>query len=205
MGWLIALGILFALAILHVGVFVSYDSEGPLACLVIGPFKVRLYPTNPQKNEKKKKAENKQTSIKNTSDGTKDKKKKQSGGSWKDFIPLVRVALDFLASFGRKLRVKQLYLKIIMGGGDPCDLAVNYGKAWTAIGSLLPLLENVFTIQNRNLEVECDFTAEETLVVARLDLRIAIGHLIGISLWHGLRAVYHYLNIMNMRKGGASK
>lgn len=206
MGWLIALGILFALAILQVGVFVSYDSAGPLALLVVGPVRVRLYPTNPKKKNQSKKQKQKPAPVKTANSGKKSEgKSKQSGGSWKDFIPLVRIVLDFLNSFGRKLRVKQLYLKIIMSGGDPADLAVNYGKAWAAMGALVPLLENVFEIQNRNLEVACDFTADETLITAKLDLRVAIGHLIGIGLWHGVRAVYHYLNIMNMRKGGASK
>lgn len=61
---------------------------------------------------------------------------------------MVKVALNFLGDFRRKLRVNRLELKLILAGGDPCDLAVNYGRAWTAVGNLMPQLERLFVIKN---------------------------------------------------------
>ena len=110
-----------------------------------------------------------------------------------------------LGAFRRKLRVNVLELKLIMAGNDPCDLAVNYGKAWAALGNLLPRLERVLVIKKRDLEVECDFTSNETLVTARLDLTITLGRLLALGVVYGIRALITFLKIKKKRKGGAVK
>ena len=113
------------------------------------------------------------------------------------------LALEFLGKFRRKLRVNRLELKLVMASDDPCDLAVNYGKAWVALGNLMPQLERLFVIKKRNLEVECDFTAEKTLIFARLDLTITIGRILSLGVVYGIRIIRQYLKIMKTRKGGA--
>jgi hypothetical protein len=92
-----------------------------------------------------------------------------------------------------------------MAGGDPCDLAVNYGRAWAAVGNLLPQLEKWFVIKKRDIEVECDFEASQTLVIAHLDLTITLGRLLATALVYGVKALIEFLKIKNKRKGGASK
>ena len=207
MGWLIALGVLIALAILPIGVSVHYDTDGPLASLIAGPLRIRLFPGKPKAKKKKKKAKASAAQTKKTKPKEKSKQetKKKKGGSWTDFLPLVRIVLDFLDSFRRKIRVNRLELDLVMAGGDPCDLAVNYGKAWAALGNLMPQLERVFVIKKRNLQVQCDFTVDQTLVTAHMDLTITIGRILSIGVWHGGRALYHFFKIMNKRKGGADK
>ena len=91
-----------------------------------------------------------------------------------------------------------------MAGGDPCDLAVNYGKAWAALGNLQPLLERVLVIQKRNIELECDFVAPTTLVTARVDITMTLGRLLALVAVAGFRAVKELLKIMKKRKGGAA-
>ena len=44
MGWLIAAGVLFLLAILPVGISALYNEDGPLVNLVVGPVKLLLFP-----------------------------------------------------------------------------------------------------------------------------------------------------------------
>ena len=134
-----------------------------------------------------------------------EKPKKQSGGPITDFLPLVRILLDMLGAFRRKLRLNVLELKLIMAADDPCDLAINYGRAWAAVGNLLPQLEKVFVIKKRNIEVECDFEAAETRVIARLDLTITLGRIIGTVLYYGGKAGMEFMKINKKRKGGASK
>lgn len=206
MGWLIALGVLIALAILPIGVSAHYDANGPRVSLITGPIRIRLFPTAPKQKKEKTTREKKKTNSSGHKVGAqKNKEQKSKGGSWTDFIPLVRVVLDFLYSFRRKVRVNTLYLNLIMAGEDPCDLAVNYGRAWIALGNLMPQLERVFVIKKRDLEVQCDFTADQTLVTAHLDLTITVGRVLTIGLWHGGRALYHFFKIMNKRKGGAKQ
>ena len=128
----------------------------------------------------------------------------EKGGSWKEFLSLIPVVLDSLRDFRRKLRVNRLEMKLILAADDPCDLAINYGKAWAALGNLWPMLERVFVIQKRDVEVECDFTASKTLVTARMDLTITLGRMLAAVCKFALRALKEYLNIMKKRKGGAS-
>lgn len=212
MGWLIALGILTALAILPLGVSAQYDSGGALVRLILGPVKLILYPRphSPPKKEKKpkEKKQEEKTSEKETQEASAPVKKKEAsgdpqGGDWKDFLPLFRVAMDFLGNFRRKLRVRNLEMKLILAGDDPCDLAVNYGRAWAALGNLMPKLERFLVIRKRNLEVECDFTSEKTLVFVRLELTITLGRLLGLAVVYGIRGLREYLKISKKRKGGA--
>lgn len=210
MGWLIALGVLGLLAVLPLGASVIYDEDGVLARLVVGPLKITLFPRprkdkKPKKNKKKSKSE-KQTDQKKEASGEEHQeapKQKKSGGPITDFLPLVKVLLQFLDGFRRKLRVNVLELKLIMAGDDPCDLAVNYGRAWAAVGNLMPQLERIFVIKKRNIEVECDFTADRTLVLARLDLTITLGRLLGLLFVLLYRAAVRLIKIVMKRKGGA--
>lgn len=204
MGWLIALAVMVLLAMLPLGVSAKYEAGGPLIRLIAGPFRMTLFPMK----KKDKPKEEKKPKPKKTSKPA-DKKpepadKEKSGGKWTDFLPLVQVGLDFLGDFRRKLRVDRLEMKLILAADDPCDLAVNYGRAWAALGNLWPRLERLFVIKKRDVQVECDFTASETVIFARLDLTITLGRLISLGVRYGIRALKEYLNIMKSRKGGAS-
>lgn len=133
-----------------------------------------------------------------------EEKPKKKGGSVLDFLPLVKVALNFLGDFWGKLRVNVLELKIILGGDDPCDLATNYGRAWAALGNLLPRLERIMVIQKRDIDVQCDFTSSKTLILARLDLTITLGRLLAAVFVFIFHALVEFIKIMIKRKGGAS-
>ncbi len=206
MGWLIALGVLALLAITPIGIHLRYNSDGVFLQAVAGLIRITLLPQKKKpKAAKEKKAEPKPKKPAKKAKPQKSKvpAQKEKGGSVTDFIPLVKVGLDFLGEFRRKLRLDKLELKLILGGGDPDDLAVNYGKAWAAVGNLMPHLERIFVIRKRDIEVECDFTADQTLVIARVQITITIGRLLATLVRYGIRAVREYLKIMNKRKGGA--
>jgi len=51
--------------------------------------------------------------------------------------------------------------------------------------------------------VECDFTAEKTLIDAHLELTITLGRLMHLGLRHGIRVLREYSKIVKLRKGGA--
>ena len=213
MGWWITLGILVLLALLPLGVSVKYDSEGPLVRVILGPVRFTVFPLPKKEKKGKKQKKTGKTSAQPTEDipknpappkqSKKNKPKDQKGGSWTDFLPLVKEAFRFLDVFRRKLRLNVLELKLIMASNDPCDLAVNYGRAWAAVGNLLPRLERVFVIKKRDIEVECDFTASETLIIARLDLSITLGRLLSAVVVFAVRALVQFLKINKKRKGGA--
>ncbi len=192
MGWLIALGVLIGLAILPLGVSATYNTTGPQVRLIIGPVRLLVYP-----RKKTKPKDSKSRSVE------KRPREQRSGGSAADFAPLLQKLWEFLKDTKGKLRVKRLEMKLILAGQDPCDLAVNYGKAWAALGNLIPLLEHHFVIKKRDMEVECDFTSDETKIYARLDITITVIRLLSLCFRHGIPALRQYLNVIKLRKGGA--
>lgn len=204
MGWLITLGILVLLAVLPLGIHIRYDEDGVLGKLIAGPIRILLFPRPKKEKKEKPKKKPKPKKKKKPASAAAKPKEKKKGGPITDFLPLVDVALGFLNGFRKKLRVDCLELKIVMAGGDPCDLAVNYGKAWAALGNLQPLLERVLVIKKRNIELECDFVAASTLVTARVDITMTLGRLLALAAVAAFRAVNEFLKIMKKRKGGAA-
>lgn len=203
MGWLIGLGIVVLLAVLPLGVRIRYDCDGIAVTVLAGPVRILVFPRT--KKEKKKKEKPKPEKKKTAPSEKEPPKKEKAGGSLTDFLPLVKLALELLNCFRRKLRVDNLRLKLVLAGDDPCDLAVNYGRAWAALGNLLPRLERVLVIRKRDLNVECDFTADSTVVTAGLDITITLGRLIALAVVYGLRGLKEFLSISKKRKGGAVK
>ena len=216
MGWWITLGILFLLAILPLGVSFHYNAEGALVKIILGPVKLTVVPAKkkPPKEKKEKKSQKPKKAKKQTAKARQvgadapppepKPEKKEEGGSILDFLPLVKTLFDFLGDFRRKLRLNNLQLKLIMAGGDPYNLALNYGRAWAAAGNLLPKLEQWFVIQKRDIEVECDFVAEKTTIIAHMDLTITLGRLLTVVIKFALKALIKFLQIKKKRKGGAA-
>ena len=211
MGWLIALGILLVIGMIPVGLRVRYNDAGMRLWVLVGPVRINLYP-RPQK-EKNKKQEKAPKKEKKPTTGKKASEQKEAktdpaaapekGGRLTDFLPLAQMALEFLGDFRRKLRLDNLYFRLILAGEDPYQVAVSYGRCWAAVGNLLPQLDRLFVIQKRDIEVECDFTASETLVIFHLDLTITIGRLLTTAGKFSVRVLKEYLKIRKKRKGGA--
>lgn len=214
MGWWITLGILFLLAVLPLGVSIHYNVEGAVVRIILGPVKLTVVPAKkkpPKEKKEKKKPEKKPKKAEQPKQvgaaepPTEPKPEKQEqGGSILDFLPLVKTLFDFLGDFRRKLRIDNLQLKLIMAGGDPYNLAMNYGKAWAAVGNLLPKLEQWFVIKKRDIEVECDFVDTQTRVIAHMDLTITFGRLLAAVFKFAFKALLTFLKIMKKRKGGAT-
>ena len=203
MGWIIALLILFLLAILPLGASVLYDEDGPRVRIVAGPVKIQVFPMKKKVKKDKPKKEAKKKPAKEGKTAKKPAPKPKSGGSWTDFLPLVQVALDLLNDFRRKLRVNELKLHLTMAGDDPCDLAVNYGRMNASLAALIAQLERFLVIKKRDVHIDCDFAADETVILARLDLTITLGRILSIAAVYGVRGLITFLNIKKQREGGA--
>ena len=188
--WLIALAVVASLLFLPLGFSAIYRQDDPGVWLLIGPLRFRVYPGNPKKKSQK-------------TAPNEEKRGSSKGGSYKDFWPIVRTIYSFLSEFRRKILVKRLDLKVILAGDDPADLALNYGKAWAALGSLSPQLNRLFRIRKRNLEVECDFVAEETLIYARIDATLTVMRTLHLLSKHGVKIIKQLLELKKLRKGGA--
>jgi len=189
MPWLITLAVLCLIAFLPLGFRAIYQDKRSGVWLLVGPFRFLIYPGKPK--EKHKPSEKK------------DQASQNKGGNYKDFFPISRTILEFLDHFRRKIRVKRLELKVILADDDPADLAINYGRAWAALGNLMPYVERLFVVQKRDVEVQCDFTSDETLVYARVDATISVIKTLHLLTKHGMKTLKQLIKLKNLRKGGA--
>lgn len=200
----IILGILLLILLLPVGVIARYDGEVGVRA-AIGPFRLQILPAKPKtrkqlekerqkkekkaqaKAEKKKKAEADKLIKKDEPEKPKFKeplKDKLAG-----LLPFARLAVDALGSVFRRLKIRQLTVRVRMGGSDPAKLAQSYGKAQAAVSAMLPLLAGRFRIKKKEISIQPDFLAKKTEVEAVLSLRYLVFDLLGIALKYGFRGL----------------
>ena len=195
MGWLIFLGVLVLLGCLPLGVRLNFDEGGFRAAVLMGRIPVPLYPVPRWLRNMTSRHKKEEQSPEPKPKGAEPQGPEQPGGGIRRFLPFVRLGLELLGDFRRKLRVNFLRLRLTLAGEDPCDLAVNYGRAWAALGNLMPNLERALVIRKRDVEIQCDFQAEETTVVFAMDLTMTLGRLLGLALGYGLRALKLFLTM----------
>ncbi len=130
----------------------------------------------------------------------KPKGRKTAGGGLKEFLPLIRLALDLLQALRRKLRVNELMLHLSLAGDDPCDLALLYGRTWAAVGNLMPQLERFLVIRKRDIQVQCDFTGSKSTVQAAIHITMTLGRMLWLALYFGLRAIKIYIQTFKRNK-----
>ncbi len=182
----VILGILLLALIFPVGVRLLYHEDGFFLKLVYGPFRMQLVPSKKKKDKKEKKdkkaKEKKKEKKKSASQPDEGKKK---GGKLSTIMEYVPPILDFLQDFRARLRVRKLTLYVSLGGDDPCDTALLYGKLVGGAGTLISFLEQWFRIKQRDIQVFCDFMESETRVYADVDIVIGTGRLLWLLLWYG--------------------
>ena len=200
MVWGVVLTVLAILCCVPLGIHFVFNVSGFTVDFAIGPIKKRIYPGN-----KAAKTGDSQTTAKRTSSEKRSKTNtdEKKGGDLADFLPLLRIAADFLGDLRRKVRVKRLDFLLIMAEDDPCDLAINYGRAWAAVEGIMPQLERLFVIKKRDVQVCCDFTASKTTLYLRAMVAITAGRLLGLLIRYGIRACKEYFKMISKRKGGA--
>ena len=199
MGWVIAFAAIILLCFIPVGICLAHDSGKTRVNLSVGPIRIMPYP----RKKSKKKDENGKDGGKGQKDDfeTRDKK---SNGTFSNYLSALQFVFEVLSDFRRKLRIKRLELNWILSGDDPCDLSINYGRVWAAVGNLMPQLDRIFVIKKRNIEIACDYTAQKDVLRAHLELTITLGRLLFVLVYHGIRGLRKYYKLMNQIKGGAT-
>ncbi len=191
---LVVLALIVIILLLPVILKAGYDENGARLVLKIGPFFWKLYPAAEKKSQKQPSRNH--AAKKAASPGG------NKGGKLSDLIPIVKTLVDFLKDLKRKLVVRSLTVKIILAGDDPCGLSVNYGRTWAGVGNLQPLLNQMFKIRKQNIDVACDYTAEQTRIFANLEISVLFVHLLFMVVSYGTRLLKQYFTMKNNRKGG---
>ena len=177
LGWLIAFAVILFIIFLPLNYTAIYDENG-----LRTKARVWLFPV--PKKKKKKKSDSKPEA-------------EAMGGSVKEFVMYLKFAAQYLNSLRKKVRIKRLKVLYVMAGDDPCDLAMNYGKAWGVVGGIMPLLDEFLIIKKQTIDVKCDFEAEESHIYARLDATIPLCKYVALLFKFGVDAASDIVKLSN--------
>ena len=185
MGWLIALAVLLGLVVfiicLPVGVRVTYDQEDMKAWYTV--LSIRVAEVDLEEDDKKLSLKKILKSARRSPQKERPHPKMHtSHNKIKEFWDDLLLLLDFYWGLLEVAVLKRLDVKLILTGDDPCDLAVQYGQAWAAVGTLLAGLESLVAIGKRYVDVQCDFVGTESCFTARLDFSLSFGKLLAYML-----------------------
>ncbi|MBP3313443.1 MAG: DUF2953 domain-containing protein [Oscillospiraceae bacterium] len=169
---IVVLGVLLAIGFLPIGICAEYEEDAK-ASLTVAGIPIVLYPPKKKKGKKEK-----------SHVLPKEEKEK------KPLPPLPQLletylppALKVLGLLKRKLLIRRLKLHAYFGGSDPCDSALNYGKAWAAIGMVMPLLEGNFRIGKRDVGAFLQKDEKKIRLLAKLHITLTVGRILQIAIY----------------------
>ena len=188
------LALLTLLNLLRVGVSAGYEAQAFSVSARVGPLTIPVWPRPPAEEPKKPKKEKPPKEPKAPQEQTKEKEL-----DFDTILALAKLALKAAGSFRRKLTVELFRLVFVAGSSDPYDTAMQSAYVQAALGSLRPLAQRALHIQERDVQVGADFTADKPRIEARLTLTIRIGQIVIIGVVFGVG----YLKLMLQKKKAA--
>lgn len=157
---LIVLAVLLVLLLLPFGAIVRYDEAGLLVFVKVWLLRFQVVPAPPKKKDKK--GEKKEEKPKDSQEPPAPRKKDKEGEAKKGGkLELLRAALPLvkqaLVGLKKRLTIRQLELHVVWAGSDPADVAVGYGYANAALGTLWAVLSENFKIKKHSLGASVSF------------------------------------------------
>lgn len=105
----------------------------------------------------------------------------------------------------RKIRVKQIYIDILVGGEDAAKTALNYGKFNIAVNGFLCWLTNTLTVEVKEVNIEADFSKEESDLFAHAKIKLRLSTMIACAIWFIGRTMKTTMNAAKPTKPKKSK
>ncbi len=195
--------VLAALWFLPLRLYLRYDESGGNVRAKIGPVSVSIYPKQQKQPKPKKQRKKAQKEPKPEAEKPPEEAKKRDiGGLIPLFRELLGLGIEALECLLRHLTVTDMTLTLAVAtqGKDPAVAAIKYGGGWSAVGALIPVLEQHLIIRRRNIDVIMDTQASEDRIFASGTLHIFLGELLHLGLHYGIRALKLYLR--TKKKGG---
>ena len=174
--WAIILFIIVLVALIKVGIRVTYIGKDFRMDLKVSQFCFVLIGEKKSKKPEKHK-ENKKSIA--PVDKKKTAEKAKNGKLLEN--PWVKSILDYwqelLSLIGRVLvspTLDTLYLHMKIGGGDAEQCAMKYGKICAVLGGVLPVVENTFGIRKRDIQVWCCYDRDDMDISAEASITIRV-------------------------------
>lgn len=202
-GWLIVLAVILLLVSIPfwpVGLVAVYRNNGLELAVRLGFLKFKLDPEGSTLRDLIVPVLEKEAEV--FASTIKAKASHDKGGKLSDLVPLLKALWRLLGDLRRKVRVKRLEMNLTLAGGDPCTLALSYGKAWAAAGSIINILEGFLVVKKRNIQINPDFLGDTTRVYLKVYANMTIGRLLGLLMHFGLPLREEYNKFLNSNEGG---
>ena len=154
--------ILMLLCVPRMRVQVSYDMKSVAVSVKVLCFSFSVFPGN---KRKRKKADGQQTHV--------AQKEKKDASLPAEILKIEGVTRELLEGAGRlvrAIRIDRLHLDVRVASSDAGTTAMLYGGTCAAVGLLLPLVENYFTVRQKMIAVNADFSQEQPLLLFQTEL-----------------------------------
>lgn len=169
----IILLILLLLASVRVGVILRFGDQTTLK-LRIGPIRLTILPRMKRKHQK----QNEVVDAAPKKTASPKKRNKLTPFEISDLVTAVFSGLGTMARrAGKHLRVDPLELSVLIGGGDPAEVAQRFGFASAAVWSLMPRAEEIIRIPDPAIHLDMDYNAPRTVLSGTVGLSFRVGNL----------------------------
>ena len=193
---LIVLAVLWLLSLIRLGGRVRYGAEGLFVFLLLGPVKLRLFPAGEESGgEWKPKPKKEKRKKKKPAAAEKHKKEPKEGqpGTLSRLMKLLPVVGQACGALKRKIRIDDLELQLIWGGGDPAAIALGYGQANAALGMIWPILDNNFKVKRHSFQVGMDYDRAQPGVELAAALTLTVGQIVALGVHYGIKALITWI------------
>ena len=183
---IIVLLVLTVLMIVPVGIDGGYNGKNLILGIKIGFFNIRVFPKKekPIKLEKLKKP--KKPKKPKEPHEEKEKEPKQKKPLDKEQIrSLIKFALKALGRFRKKLRINYLRIHYTFATSDPFATAMGFGASNAVMNTIVPLLDDAFVIDNRDIGTSFDFLSDKPVFDFWLTTTIQIWEILYIAIAFG--------------------
>ncbi len=214
----------FVIAMLRVGARATLE-DGVFGLRVLaGPVKLTLLPkaekeekAEPEEEEKepkkkpkkrKKAKKKKEKAEAEAPAGEKKEKKKLPIKIDLELISTVLSALgELLGRLRRKISIDKLTVHYTVAAEDPASAAMTFGYASAGLNALMPAVENIFKVKDRDVGVAVTFDESEADITLDAQLTLAVWEIFYIvfAVWPVVKnIVRQFLNKRKVDKNGQS-
>lgn len=166
------------LLVIPFGVSAKYvDGEASVAARVLC-FDLRLFPKK-EKPEKPKKAK-KPKKEKKPKEKPEKEPKKRPKPTPDELLSLLKLGLDALARFKRKLTVNRFMLHLVVAAEDPFDATLIFGAVNAGLGLVESMRGRAFSARNVDIQTALDYNSTEPRADAELTVTISLGRILAV-------------------------
>lgn len=183
---------------MKVGVRVVFGPELKVWAKV-GFMTLQVYPMPKKKKEKPKK----EKAAKKDQEKQKAEKEKRNitfDAVWQLVNALIEPALDAMDRVRRGIHIRCLNLHLVVSDPNPATAAQRYGKLNAVLWPLIAVVENLVTVERRNVRMDLDFAARKSSAEGELFITMRVYHGMRILVVDGMKLLRPVLQFMKTTK-----